>query len=83
MERVELESTSLKSVAYDEEALILEVEFVEGGVYQYSGVPREIYEQLIDSESKGRYYVENVRNAFPYKRVDDFETDTNSTVSEG
>jgi hypothetical protein len=68
MERVSLESTSLKSVAYDEETLTLEVEFVEGGIYQYSGVPLELYEELINAESKGRFYVGNIRNAFPYKK---------------
>ena len=74
MERVSLESTSLKSVAYDEETLTLEVEFVEGGIYQYSGVPKEIYESLMNAESKGRYYVIKIRNTFPYQKVTDSKT---------
>lgn len=65
----------MKSVAYDEETLTLEVEFVEGGIYQYFGVPKEIYEELLNAESKGQYYVENIRNDFPYKRVDGSDTE--------
>ena len=69
MKRIEVESTSLKSMAYDEEARVLEVEFVHGGVYRYYEVPIELYEALKTAESKGRFYQMKIRNNFAFERV--------------
>jgi hypothetical protein len=55
VKRERLESTSLASVGYDPAAHVLEVEFRNGGVYQYLEVPDEEYEEFRSADSKGRY----------------------------
>lgn len=55
MKRERLDSSSLASAGYDPAAHVLEVEFKNGGVYQYLEVPDEEYEEFRSAESKGRY----------------------------
>lgn len=56
MERVPVDSTTMTSIGYDAEARILEIEFTGGAIYQYLDVPEEIYQELLNAESKGRYF---------------------------
>jgi len=44
------------SVGYDFETRVLEIEFIDGAIYQYFDVPEEIYQGLLNAESKGRYF---------------------------
>ena len=39
MERQHVNSSNLESVGYDPTTQTLEIEFLNGGLYQYSGVP--------------------------------------------
>ena len=62
MERKAVQSSNLKSVGYDITTKILEVEFLDGSIYQYSRVPLNIYEGLINAVSKGKYFWKNIRD---------------------
>ncbi len=46
MDRIRLKSNDLLSVGYDEALQILEIQFHHGGIYQYFGVPKKIYDGL-------------------------------------
>lgn len=67
--RVVLASTSLTSVSFSPDTLILEVEFRNGRIYEYLGVSSALYEQLLAAPSKGAFLVRFIRNAFPHRRV--------------
>ena len=69
MQRQIVESTSIKSVGYDPEEEVLEVEFQSGRVYQYIGVPRDVYAGLLAARSKGRYFGEFVRLRYHYEKI--------------
>ena len=56
MERIPVTSITMASIGYDLESRILEIEFTGGAVYQYFGVPEEIYQELLRAESKGKYF---------------------------
>lgn len=62
-------SSAIESVGYDEEDAILEVEFRHGGVYEYFDVPEEVYRDLLTADSRGRYYHDNVRGEYDYRRL--------------
>lgn len=66
MERVFVHSTSLSSVGYDPATETLEVEFLEGEVYQYYNVPEDIYDQLMRADSLGQFFNTYIRNEYPY-----------------
>jgi len=51
MKRVCVSSSSIASIGYDPGLQILEVEFAGGGVYQYSNVPQDIFEEFQNADS--------------------------------
>ena len=61
-----VESGAIHAIGYDRARKILEVIFTTGRVYQFTCVPPEQYQGLLSAESKGRYFAENIRDAFPY-----------------
>jgi hypothetical protein len=69
MERDQVDSTTIVSVGYDASMETLEIEFKNGGIYQYYNVPETVYRQLMEATSKGQFFQTYVRDAFPYSRV--------------
>ena len=67
--RTPVASTSIRSVGYDDEADVLEIEFQSGGVYRYEEVPRGVYDDLLRAESHGRYFHDHVRGEYGYRRI--------------
>jgi hypothetical protein len=65
---IPVESTMLEAIGYDEEAQVLSVIFHSGGLYNYYDVPREVYEGLLQAESKGQYMHAWVIDQYPYSR---------------
>jgi hypothetical protein len=63
---VAIESSALANVAYDNECATFRVEFRDGTVYQYLGVPRDNYENLLRADSKGAYFNHHIRSRFPH-----------------
>jgi len=66
---IPVNSTLLASVAYDVNGCLLELEFRDGTIYQYSAVPEIVYQELIAADSKGTYFNRQIRNHFSYRRV--------------
>jgi hypothetical protein len=69
MERYSVASSNIASIGYDVASQILEVEFLSGSIYQYYGVPQNMYEQLMQAGSKGRFLNTYIKNAYGYSRV--------------
>lgn len=70
MERMPIESSLIRAVAYDPTASVLEVEFTgEGHVYEYYDVPYSVFEELLHEESKGRYFNEHVKDLYAAERI--------------
>jgi hypothetical protein len=69
MDRLPVSSSNLASVGYDEVGLVLEVEFLYGGVYQYTGVSKTVYDELMGAASLGGYLARNIKPRYPFRRV--------------
>ncbi|WP_409338765.1 KTSC domain-containing protein [Halalkalicoccus ordinarius] len=69
MNRTPVSSSNLSSVGYDENSRILEIEFNDGSVYQYSNVPISIYNGLMAASSHGKYFHRNIRDAYHYTQI--------------
>jgi len=69
MERQAVRSRDIAIIGYDQATSTLEVAFRNGGVYQYSGVPEEIYKSLLTASSHGSYFQEYVKEKYPYERI--------------
>ncbi|HEY7770718.1 KTSC domain-containing protein [Longimicrobium sp.] len=69
MKRQRLDSSSLASAGYDPGRQVLEVEFLNGGVYEYDDVPEETYRALLDADSKGRFLNAEIKPHHPSRRL--------------
>lgn len=63
-EFVSVESSLLRAVKYDESSQVLTVILVEGDIYEYKGVPKKVYEKLLSADSKGSYFVAEIRDEY-------------------
>ena len=69
MDMVPVMSSDLSSVGYDAASRTLYVRFHKGGTYSYSNVPEGVYRGLMNAPSKGRYFRENIRTTYAYRRI--------------
>jgi hypothetical protein len=69
MERINVVSSNINSVGYDETSNILEIEFKSGSIYQYLNVPKEIYNELAQASSVGRYFMRNIKDRYQSSRM--------------
>lgn len=69
MERYSVASSNIAAIGYSDQTETLEVEFLNGTIYQYYGVPRAMYDQLMAEGSKGRFLNTYIKNAYAFSRV--------------
>lgn len=75
MEMVKVESSHVLAIGYDETSQVMRVEY-NTGTYDYfgnyMGVPKEAYDKIMTSESKGRALKEAIAEyGLRYKKVED------------
>jgi KTSC domain len=63
MERQAVSSRAISSIGY--QAGTLEIEFVDGDVYRYFFVPRGLFFEFLQAESKGAFFNDRIRDRFP------------------
>lgn len=69
MDRKRVNSSAIRSVGYDERDRILEIEFSDGRITQYSGVSAELHRRLVSAPSIVSYFRDNIEESFTAKRV--------------
>lgn len=69
LNRIHVVSSNLNSVGYDPNTKILEIEFHDGGIYQYNNVPPHIYDGLMSASSKGSYHHSHIKNSYSYRKI--------------
>jgi hypothetical protein len=67
MERLPVTSETIAEIGYRDSTL--EIMFTSGTVYQYFDVPEHVYDGLMNADSHGRFFNEQVRGHFRYARV--------------
>jgi hypothetical protein len=69
MDRKKLNSSRIRSAGYDPKAQVLEVEFSDGKVIQYSGVLQEVNRQLMSSPSPVSFFEDKIADNYREKRL--------------
>lgn len=69
MNRQPVTSSNIASIGYDVDSQTLEIEFLNGGVYQYFDVPQYVYEELMNADSHGQYLAQNIKGVYRYSKV--------------
>ncbi len=69
MRREDVNSTNIRSIGYESESCTLEIEFRGGGIYQYLGVPKVTYEELMAAHSCGSYFHQHIRDKYQWIKI--------------
>ena len=69
MDRTPVSSSNISAIGYDSDSEMLEVEFTNGAVYSYSGVPLGEYDSFMNADSKGKYLHANIKGHYPYVKL--------------
>ena len=64
MKRKTVKSSNIKSIGYDIETKVLELEFNNNAVYCYLNVDLRTIVKFIFTESLGKYFIANIKNKF-------------------
>ena len=65
---IKVESSNIDRVAYKDNKLY--VEYKSGGLYAYDWVPEDVWNNLLNSESKGRFMNSIIKENYKYDKVD-------------
>ena len=69
--RISIDSSDIASVGHDPKDNSLYVEFKSGGVYRYADVPAKVYDSLMNAESHGKFFGENIMEAgYEFEKID-------------
>lgn len=69
MKLTSVESSMIHAVGYDAKTRTLEVVFNSGRTYCYEDVPREVYKELMEADSKGSYLRDCIIDCYPYHQL--------------
>lgn len=69
MERTPVSSSNVASIGYDEDSQTLEIEFNDGSVYQYFGVPSGEHDGIMNADSKGKYLNANIKKRYSFVKL--------------
>ena len=66
---IPVESSLIAEIGYEDEKEELYVEFKRGGLYMYQGVPKPVFTAMLNAISKGKFFLDNVKNQYEYVKV--------------
>jgi hypothetical protein len=69
MNRESVQSSMIASLGYDSATSTLEVEFNSGAVWQYYDVPENVYNDMINSGSLGKFFHANIKGQYSESQV--------------
>ena len=69
VEMIQVSSSNILAVGYDADNQIVHVQFLNGSVYIYKGVPQHEFDGLLNAPSVGSYLHRNYKNIYPYERI--------------
>jgi hypothetical protein len=62
-------SSALTEVKYQPSSRDLDIRFVTGRKYRYANVPPEMYERLLNAESKGTFFNAFIRDHYQHREL--------------
>lgn len=62
-------SSMMTQFDYDADDRELDITFIGGKTYRYLDVPADVYDGLLDADSKGEFFNAHVKDRFAYREV--------------
>lgn len=69
MQRSKVHSSTVRSVGYNPDTNMLELEFTSKEVYQYMNVPYTHYVGLMNAASHGSYFNNYIKDQYNFKKI--------------
>lgn len=69
IKRLSREFKLLATAAYDAPRRQLYLRFKSGEIYRYFTFPAEQYQEFLNADSRGQFFLSQIRNRFPYERL--------------
>lgn len=70
MTMVDVKSSQFDKVGYDPATRKMRILFKRNALYEYDNVDPQVYADLMSAESKGSYFINNIKKAgFAYRRL--------------
>jgi hypothetical protein len=69
MQRQGVQSSNIKEIGHDQATLTLEIEFLNGSIYQFFDVPRPVYEQFMQAPSHGQFFSQQIKGKFRHAKL--------------
>ena len=69
MDLIDVVSSNIKQIGYDEETKTLGIVFNNDTLYHYSNVEKEEFEGLRDADSVGKYFHSNIKGFYDYENM--------------
>lgn len=70
MNLIEVKSSNISKVGYDPDSQTLGVQFLGGNIYHYFGVPAEVHQEMMATDSKGKFFAANIKPRFQAQKID-------------
>jgi len=67
--REPIASSALTAAGYSKRLHIMELEFTNGAIYRYLGVPPGVYREFMSADSKAQYYDWNIKGRYRALRL--------------
>jgi hypothetical protein len=67
--RTGVKSSLVKSIGYTPNTKLLEIEFLNGELFQYSNIVVDTYLRFMASESYSKFFKENIKDQYPGKKL--------------
>ena len=68
MKREPVRSSVLRAAGYDPSTAMLEIEFMSGDVYRYFAIPPSLHRALLEAESPGAFFNQNISDKYPTRQ---------------
>ena len=69
MQREQVSSSNIRSIGYELNSKTLEIEFRDGGIYQYFNVGSNIYNKMISAPSIGSFFHKYIKGKYNWQKV--------------
>ena len=69
MEMIQVESSNIDSIGRDEATGVMRIQFQNGGLYAFKGVPISTFNEFLGAESKGKYFASQIKGKYESERL--------------
>ena len=66
---IDVDSECINAVAYNWFDYVLRIRFNSGSIYQYNHVPTHVFDNLLNSSSKGRYFNSYIKDVYDFQLI--------------